>query len=244
MNLLKALFSRGKKQPDPACAVILVAAGNAARMEGLDKVVTPIKNIPVIIHSLQPFEDSPLVREIIVVTRRDLLVEVGQLCRDHDITKVKSLIPGGETRVHSVMAGLRQVSPSLELVAVHDGARPFVTAEVVEEVIRAAARTGAAAPAIPVKDTVKVVKDGVVQRTLKRESLRAVQTPQVFETSLLKGALAKALADEAPITDDCSAVERLGFPVTITAGSEENIKITTPADLTLGEAIVAGRDGW
>lgn len=244
MKGLKTLFTRKKRKPDPACAVVVVAAGKAQRMEGLDKIMTPIKNIPLIIHALQPFQASPLVKEIVVVTRRELLVEIGQLCREYQIHKVRGLVPGGQTRVDSVRKGLGQVSPGLSLVAVHDGARPFVTQALIEDVIRAAAKTGAAAPGIPVKDTIKVVQNGVVQQTPDRETLRAIQTPQVFELSLLKGALAKAVQEQAPITDDCSAVERLRFPVTITMGSEENIKITTPADLTLGEAIVAGRDGW
>ncbi len=131
----------------------------------------------------------------------------------------------------------------MELLAVQDGARPLVTPELVDRVVSAAARCSAAAPAVKVKDTVKAVrKDGGVEETLDREWLRAVQTPQVFEASLLKAALQSALEQEAPVTDDASAVERLGKVVFLVEGEEENLKITTPMDLILAEAIVKARE--
>ena len=134
-----------------------------------------------------------------------------------------------------------EVRPDAALIGIHDGARPFLPPEVLEHTIETARTRGAAAPAIPVKDTIKVAKDGVVQATPDRSALFAVQTPQVFEIGLIQGALVHALEEGAVLTDDCSAVERIGFPVCLTQGSEDNLKITTPRDLTWGEAILAER---
>ena len=136
-----------------------------------------------------------------------------------------------------------EARPDAELLAVQDGARPLVTPELIDAVAEAAARTAAAAPAVPVKDTVKVVRaDGTVDRTLDRDALRAVQTPQIFEASILKAALQSALEAGAAVTDDCSAVERLGKRVYLVEGDEENLKITTPVDLLLAEAILKDRE--
>ena len=127
--------------------------------------------------------------------------------------------------------------------SVQDGARPLVTPELIDRVITAAARCDAAAPAVPVKDTVKTVReDGAVEQTLDRDTLRAVQTPQVFQADLLKAALQSAVESQIPITDDCSAVERLGKVVFLVEGDEENLKITTPVDLILAEAILQARE--
>ena len=126
-------------------------------------------------------------------------------------------------------------------MAVHDGARPLVTEEIVNAAIEKAGQTGAAAPAIPVKDTIKIAKDGIVERTPNRATLFAVQTPQVFDRDLLRGALQKAREDQAEVTDDCMACERIGMKVHLVAGSEENLKITTPLDLVLADEILAGR---
>ena len=184
---------------------------------------------------------SPIVDEIVVVTRPDLLVEVGRLCKEYGLDKVKKVVAGGSERTNSVLAGLREVSPQAELIAIHDGARPLLPPQVLEETVAQAARTGAAAPALPVTDTIKRIKDGVSTGTVDREDLRAVQTPQIFEAGLIRAALEKAIADGENLTDDCAAVERLGMPVTLTQGSRENIKITTPFDLLLGQAILENR---
>ena len=132
----------------------------------------------------------------------------------------------------------------MELLAVQDGARPLVTPALIDRTVEAAAKCGAAAPAVPVKDTIKTVaEDGAVTGTPDRSTLRAVQTPQVFEADLLKAALQSALENEVPVTDDCSAVERLGKVVYLIDGNEENLKITTPVDLVIAEAILAEREG-
>jgi 4-diphosphocytidyl-2-methyl-D-erithritol synthase len=144
--------------------------------------------------------------------------------------------------MESVFAGLQEVSSDKNLIAIHDGARPFVTDGLLREVILRAAECGAAAPDIPVKDTVKRVKKGMVEETLARQGLYCIQTPQVFEASLIRAALTRAIKERSVLTDDCAAVERMGMKVALTRGSEENIKITTPADLLLAEVILEGRE--
>lgn len=232
---------RRKKEIAPHCSVVVPAAGTSTRMEGEDKMLLALGDLPVLARTLRALEECPAVDEVVVVTRGDLIVPVSQLCRDYGCDKVGRVVVGGSTRARSVLAGVREVSPQAELIAVHDGARPFVTSVIIEETVRKAAECGAAAPAVPVRDTVKRARNGLVLETLDREELFAVQTPQVFEASLLKAALQKAVEENAPITDDCSAVERLGMSVALTAGSEDNIKITTPADVTLGLGILSAR---
>ena len=230
-----------KKNASPLCSAVVVAAGSARRMEGIDKILTPLGEVPVLVHTLSAFQDCPCVTEIIVVTREDLLVEVSRLRGDYSLDKVKKVIVGGAERIHSVQAGLNEVDPRAELIAIHDGARPLVTGAIIEEAVAAAAKSGAAAPAIPVIDTVKRCEDDLSVETVDRASLRAVQTPQVFDAGLIRSATQKALEDGELLTDDCGAVERLGKKVTLTHGSRENLKITTPLDLILGEAILQAR---
>ena len=213
------------------CGAVIVAAGTASRMEGVDKIMTPLQDAPVILHSIRAFAQCDAIREIVVVTRADLVVPITDLC--HGMEKVRAVITGGDSRQESVRRGLGALSDKMELVAVHDGARPLVTWQLIDRVVRAANSYGAAAPAIPVKDTVKVVAGGVVKETPDRSTLRAVQTPQVFDRALLQGALQKAWEDDAAVTDDCSAVERLGMSVKIVEGDESNIKITTRMDLKI-----------
>lgn len=237
---LLSLFKK-KKPGEPKCSAVIVAAGSARRMEGIDKVLAPLGELPVLVHTLYAFQDCPSVEEIVVVTREDLLVEVGRICKDFAFDKVTKVVVGGAERVHSVQAGLQEVSPQAELIAIHDGARPLVSQEVIGEAVSAAAVTGAAAPAVPLTDTVKRAEEGRTVETVDRGALWAVQTPQVFEAGLIRGAVQKALDDGELPTDDCGAVERLGMPVTLTRGSRENIKITTPLDLVVGEAILQAR---
>lgn len=221
------------------CSVIVPAAGSARRMEGTDKILAMLGDKPVIAHTLLALQQCPQVDEIIVVTREDLMAPIAKLARDYSCTKVRRVVRGGSSRAASVSIGLGRADPRATLIGVHDGARPLVSQQVLEEVFRTAAETGAAAPAVPVKDTVKRVREGeIVTETVPREDLRAVQTPQVFDADLIKVALQQAMKEQIPLTDDCSAVEALGMGVTLTHGSYENIKITTPIDLVLGEAIL------
>lgn len=236
------MLKRKKKETTPYCAAIVAAAGSSRRMGGADKIMLPLHKEPVIVHTLRALEYCPYIQEIVVVTREDQIVPLSKLCSDYFFTKVSKVILGGETRAHSVRLGLQEVSDRAELIAIQDGARPLVTPQVLEEAIKTAAKCGAAAPAVPVKDTIKRAVDGIVKETPDRSELFAVQTPQVFEADLIRAAVYEAVEKGLPVTDDCSAVERMGMKVTLTRGSEENIKITTPADLAVAEALLEWRE--
>lgn len=230
------LFSRRKKDGGPSCSVVVVAAGASTRM-GFDKVLADVGGLPVIVRCLQSFQQAPSVGEVVVVTRTELVPEIARLCQDFGLTKVAKVIRGGEDRTQSARLGTLECARGAKLIAIHDGARPFVTVQVIEDAVAQAAVSGAAAPAVPVKDTIKAAQGGLVERTLDRSELYAVQTPQVFDGDLIRAALQKALDDGARLTDDCAAVERLGMKVALTAGDERNIKLTTPADLLVGQAL-------
>lgn len=238
---MPGLFKRKMKETKPYCAAVVVAAGTSSRM-GQDKIMLSLAEEPVIVHTLRALENSPDVHEIVVVTREELLVPISRLCADYVLTKVRKVVVGGETRVQSANLGVQEVSEQAKLIAVQDGARPLLSQEVLKEVIETAAKCGAAAPAVPVKDTIKQAVNGVVTDTPDRSNLFAVQTPQVFEADLLRAALHRAVEENLSVTDDCSAVEQLGMKVTLTRGSDDNIKITTPADLVLAEALLQWRD--
>lgn len=217
---------------------VLVAAGSSTRM-GFDKLSFDLGGETVLERSVRAFDECPEVDELVIVTGAsgENAQRAAARCK-----KPVRLVKGGSTRAESARSGVAAAHG--RLVAVHDAARPFVSQSVITDTIAAAARCGAAAPAVPVKDTIKTVaEDGAVTGTPDRSTLRAVQTPQVFEADLLKAALQSALENEVPVTDDCSAVERLGKVVYLIDGDEENLKITTPVDLVIAEAILAEREG-
>ena len=218
------------------CGAVIVAAGSASRMGGIDKVMVPLQGEPMVLRTIRQFQDCDAIREIVVVTRPDLIVPIMSLVQGLD--KVKAVVAGGDSRQASVNLGLNALSDKVKLVAVHDGARPLITWQVIDRAVRAANSYGAAAPAIPVKDTIKAVQGGIVKETPDRKLLYAVQTPQVFDLALLRGALKKAQQDEAEVTDDCSAVERMGMSVKIVEGDERNLKITTPFDLKVAKMLL------
>lgn len=232
------IFRKHRKgTPAPCCAAVVPAAGSSTRM-GQDKLFASLGGVPVLVHTLRALEGCPSIGEIIVVTRPDHLVEVGKLCREAALDKVSKVVSGGATRTDSVLAGVKAVGEGYSLIAIHDGARPLVSRDVVEKAIAAAQTGSAAAPAVPVKDTVKEAHNGLVTNTPDRSRLFAVQTPQVFDTDLIRTALTRALEDGVSLTDDCAAVERLGVPVALTEGSYTNLKITTPEDLAVAEALL------
>ena len=218
------------------CGAVIVAAGNASRMGGIDKVMAQLGGEPMILRTVRTFNECDAIKEIVVVTRPDLIIPISHLCAG--LTKVKAVIAGGATRQESVEMGLHGLSDKVKLAAIQDGARPLVTWQVIDRVVRAANTYRAAAPAIPVKDTIKTVEGGIVVNTPDRSKLRAVQTPQVFDYDLLRGALTKAYQDGAEVTDDCSAVERLGMKIKIVEGDERNLKVTTPMDLKIAELLL------
>lgn len=244
MKLFSKLFGKKEDKADhPFCSVIVAAAGSSRRMEGQNKLMLPLDGIPVLARTLLALDGSRLIDEIVVAVREEDLLPTGDLCRLYGVTKPVKIVRGGESRLDSVLAAAMECREDAAFLAVHDGARPLADPELIDRVVALAHRTNAAAPAVPVKDTIKVVRDGRVESTPDRALLRAVQTPQVFDAQLLRAALQSAQTLGAEITDDCSAVERLGKEVYLTEGSYENIKITTPEDLILAEAILQRREG-
>ena len=239
MDISKLTRGLRKTLPLKKCGAVIVAAGSASRMGGIDKVMAPLMGEPMICRTVRAFQNCDAVSEIVIVTREDLILSISQLCKGYD--KVKTVICGGKSRQESVKNGLNALSKEVKLAAIHDGARPLITYEVIDRAIRAANTYGAAAPAIPVKDTIKTVEGGIVVNTPDRSKLRAVQTPQVFDIDLLKGALLKAEQDGAEVTDDCSAVERLGMKIKLVEGDEENLKVTTPLDLKIALMLLEER---
>ena len=236
MDISKATGFIRKALPLKYCGAVIVAAGTASRMEGIDKVMAPLEGEPMIVRTVRTFQNCDAVKEIVIVTREDLIQRIHAICAQ--FPKVTAVVVGGKDRAESVSNGLNALSKSVKLVAVQDGARPLITEAVIDRTVRAAHTYGAAAPAIPVKDTIKIVEGGVVTTTPDRNTLKAIQTPQVFDFDLLRGALKKAAQDKAAITDDCSAVELLGFKVKIVEGDERNIKGTTPMDLKIAQMLL------
>lgn len=202
-----------------------------------NKLFADISGIPVITRTLLAFEKSSWIDAIVIPTQSELISEIENLCKESGISKLLAVIPGGATRAESVLNGVRFAGNKFDLIAVHDAARPFVSQNIIEITVNAASLYSAAAPAVPVKDTIKTAVGKVVTETLPRETLFAIQTPQIFDTDLLSAALRKAVDENLPITDDCSAVEAIGMRVFLTDGDYFNIKITTPEDLILAEAI-------
>ena len=231
-------ISRGMRKvlPLKRCGAVIVAAGSASRMGGIDKVMAPLGGEPMIVKTVRAFQSCEAIAEIIIVTRQDLVAPIQELCREMD--KVRAVVIGGASRQESVWLGLNAFSGKIQMAAVHDGARPLISWELIDRTVRAANSYGAAAPAIPVKDTIKVEGSGLVESTPDRSRLRAVQTPQVFDFDLLRGALQKAREDGAEVTDDCSAVERLGMKIRLVEGEERNLKVTTPLDLKIAELLL------
>lgn len=236
MKSTKVSAALRKILPLKYCGAVIVAAGNASRMGGIDKVMAELGGEPMIVRTVRTFQQSGVIREIVVVTRPDLIDRIREVCVDFD--KVKAVVAGGADRAESVNNGLKALSSKTKLAAVHDGARPLITQEVIDRAVRTAHIYAAAAPGMPVKDTVKIVRGDVVESTPDRSALQAIQTPQVFDYDLLTGALKKAKDDKAAITDDCSAVERMGMAVRIVEGDERNIKVTTPMDLRIAELLL------
>ena len=236
MDITKFTRSARKVLPLKQCGAVIVAAGTASRMGGIDKVMAELAGEPMIKRTVRIFQECDAISEIVIVTRPDLIKPIANLTAGME--KVTAVVAGGKSRQESVGLGLNALSDKVKLAAIHDGARPLITWQVIDRVVRAAHSYGAAAPAIPVKDTIKVVEGGIVKNTPDRSKLQAVQTPQVFDFDLLRGALKKAAQDGAQVTDDCSAVELMGMSVKIVEGDERNIKVTTPMDLKIAELLL------
>lgn len=225
-------------------AVVVPAAGQGRRMGSrISKQYLLLGGKPVLVHTLEALEANSLVAEIVVVARRE---EIDFCQREiigrFGLTKVKAVVEGGKERQDSVFAGLQQITNSYRWVAVHDGVRPLLTSEVMNRVFAGVQSFPAVAAAVPLRDTVKLASaDGWVEKTLPREGIWAIQTPQAFERELLLKAHQRAKEEGFYATDDAALVERLGVKVRLVMGSSENLKVTTPEDLVVAEAILARR---
>ena len=231
-------LNQTSSDPHPKVGVVVVAAGASRRMGGIDKVFLPLGGKPLIAHSLQEFENSPVVNDIVVVLSESALDEGERMLAGLGLGKVVGVTAGGARRQDSVLKGLELLS-DCDIFVIHDGARPFVNGDMIARSLEAVAETGAATAAVPVKDTIKIVgPDMLVKSTPDRAALWAAQTPQVFESRLLMEAHER-VTDDA--TDDAGMVEALGAKVKLFMGSYENIKVTTPEDVALAEAIYGAR---
>ena len=200
------------------CSAVVVAAGCGRRFGG-DKLMAPLYGTPVLAYSLSVLQDCPYITEIVLVASQDSLESYAALCDKYDFHKVSKVVLGGETRLESALSGACECDPGAQLIAVHDGARPLITQELVREVIESAMSHKAAVPAVPARDTVKLARGKAVLNTPDRDDVFCVQTPQVFEPSILKGALTNALEKGLKVPDDATAVEALGFSVRLSRGS-------------------------
>lgn len=222
-----------------AVGAVIAAAGSSSRMGGRDKLAEPLDGIPVILRTLAAVEAVPEIREIVVVTREDRVEEYRRLLGQ--FSKLRAVVPGGSTRQESVRNGVLALSPGCELAAVHDGARPLVTAEVFTRCIEAARLCGAATAAVPVKDTIKLADEaGRVLDTPDRSRLWAVQTPQIFDRERYLRAAEEAERRGLSCTDDCQLFEAMGWEVQLVMGDYRNLKLTTPEDFLAAGAYLEG----
>lgn len=223
-------------------SAVIVAAGDSVRMGSAEnKVLIPLLGKPAIEYTLRAFQNCALINEIVVVCRAQDADKIRQLAADSGIDKVTSVTEGGDSRAQSVRNGIAAADDRAQYYAIHDGARPLIRPEEIAAVIEAALETGAAAPGTPVTDTIKITdENNMILSTPKRASLRAVQTPQVFERDLYTLALSDANYPD-DVTDDCSLIEQMGGEVQIVSGSRENLKLTTPMDVIFAQLILEMR---
>lgn len=226
----------------PYTTAIIAAAGGSSRMGETceNKQFMLINGRPVISYTLAAFEEADTIDEIIIAVREDDILHMADLAKDFGFDKVTKIIKGGETRQESIFNVIAELNPKTEFIAVHDGARPFVTAEIIDNVSGAAFKHNAAAACVPVKDTIKLIdRDGFIVNTVERASLKAVQTPQTFLLDLYKAGAALAQKRGTHYTDDCQLIEQAGAKVFLVEGSFNNIKITTPEDIAAAEFILS-----
>jgi 2-C-methyl-D-erythritol 4-phosphate cytidylyltransferase len=225
-------------------SAIIPAAGRGRRMGGLKKPYLDLVGTPILAHTLMVFQQCPLVDEILVVAAEgDEQNCVQNVIIPYGVDKVDQVVTGGETRQESVFNGLRKLTSDTDMVIVHDGARPFVTEEMIENTLESASEWGAATVAVPVKDTIKEADDeNLVLKTLNRQRLWTIQTPQTFKYDLILQAHLYARENHIRVTDDASLIEQLEIhKVKLVMGTYENIKLTTPSDLAIARAILEAR---
>ncbi len=227
---------------DEKVAAVIVAAGNATRMGGLDKQMLLIKGVPVLARTLQKFQSAKEIGSIVVVTKPEKVNAVRLMAEEYGVTKLADVVEGGATRQESVNNGLAALNGCVETVLIHDGARPLVKTEIISAVALAAVEFGAAACGVPIYDTVKKIdENGNIVATVDRSSLVRIQTPQGFCLADYKSAVAQC-ANISKCTDDCSVMEQAGYKIRLIKGDESNIKVTTPADVATAERILASEE--
>ena len=220
---------------------IIVAAGDSTRMGyKMSKQLIPLIGRPALEYTIKAFQECPMISEIVIVARQEDIEDIGQIA--FNFRKVSGVVSGGATRTQSVRRGVKAADKRAAYYAIHDGARVLITQKEIEKVLKAAYDCGAAALGTPVTDTIKVVgENNVILSTPDRSAIWAVQTPQVFEKELYKRAMDNALEKELAVTDDCSMVEAIGESVRLVRGEYSNIKLTTPVDLAIAEALLSKR---
>ena len=219
-------------------SAIIVCGGSSSRMNGVNKLLLPLGNTNVAGRSMLAFEQCPEVGDIVVVCRERDRKELENTAEKLGIAKLRGFAEGGGTRQESVFSGLKKISPETSLIAVHDGARPLVKPEQIVRTARDAEVFGAAVLGVPVKDTIKVVNDGLITDTPYRPSLYITQTPQIFKRRIYFEAVDFALEHGLDFTDDCQLAEAIGVKVCMTEGGYENIRITTPEDIKIANLLL------
>jgi 2-C-methyl-D-erythritol 4-phosphate cytidylyltransferase len=243
---MKAIDLDWKQEEGLNNYAIILAAGKGTRMNReINKVYLPLGDRPVIAHTLEAFYRAESIHRIVLVTATGEEEYIKKNILDfYPVQKPVTLVPGGSERQYSVYNGLKALPEDAEIVAIHDGARPLVTPQVIQKCVESALKWGAGVAGMPVKDTIKEADpDGRVRKTLRRESLWQVQTPQTFRYTLIMEAHRKALEDNYIATDDSALVEYLGRQVYMIPGGYDNIKITTPEDIDIAWRILKSRQG-
>lgn len=225
-------------------SAVIVAAGSSTRMgSDVSKQLIPLLGLPTIAYTLRAFESSKVISEIVVVCREEDFAAIRKIAEQNAVSKLSTLVAGGASRAESVKNGVAAVNSQAKYLAIHDGARPLISVEEINAVVEAAFDTEAATLGTFVTDTIKVVDDDRrIVSTPPRSSLRAVQTPQVFDREMYEFALEKAGNKLDSFTDDCALIENLGMQIEVVDGSAENIKLTTPTDVLIAESILRKRE--
>lgn len=236
MGIIKNIF--GKKGNNYTSAII-VAAGSGSRMNCAEnKQLIEINGTPVIAHTISAFQNAETVDEIVVVASEAILDTVKRIVTDYEFSKVTNVVVGGSTRQKSVLCGINAVNENTDYIAIHDGARPFTTSQLINLVNNTAYENNAAAPGIKVTSTVKVIdKNNFIKKTVDRDDLRLIQTPQTFNYKKYKTLLFSAMANNKEFTDDCQLFEDKNIKIAFVDGESTNIKITTDDDLIFANAI-------
>ncbi len=238
-NVLRKVTGKEKYKKT---AAVIVAAGTSYRMGGVDKQLLELDGMPVIARTVRAFEDCEAIAQIVLVTKEDSKSRLEELCKEYEFKKIKEIVIGGDTRQASAWNGFLAVDDDAEFVAIHDGARCLITPEQIEAVAREAYRCGAACAATAATDTVKLSENGFIADTLDRRKIWLAQTPQIFGANLYRAASYTANEAKFKATDDCMLAERIKFnTVKLVECGKFNMKITTPDDIILAEAVLAAR---